>query len=96
MSERCDEIEKKFEDFKDLYVKNNKEFLLLSFTVGALRDAVKEHKIQSEKQYNELGKLIQPYADLSAAMRVIAWLSKLVLAFGIIGGGWIGIKKLLE
>lgn len=52
MSDRCDKIEKDLDDFKDAYVKNNKEFLQLSFYVGEVRDAVKDH-IQRTEDYKK-------------------------------------------
>lgn len=39
-------------DFKDVYMKNNKEFLQLSFIVGEVRDTVKDH-IQRTEDYKK-------------------------------------------
>ena len=50
--ERCDEIKKDLDNFKDSSVKNNKEFLQLSFIVGEVRDTMKDH-IQRTEDYKK-------------------------------------------
>mgnify|MGYP001561014696 CR=1 FL=1 len=104
MSDRCSEIEKKVEDFKDAYVKNNKEFLMLSFAVGELRDTIKEHmastheyKLKREDEDKQFKEQLQPmivfFEGMNFTRKLVFWIIGGVTAMV---GLAIGIKKLFE
>ena len=99
--DKCDEIKKDLDNFKDAYVKNNKEFLQLTFTVGELRDTLKDHivemkeyRISREKNDDEWKDLIEKKLEpLSTGYTSIKWLFAVLMG---IGGLILLAKKLLE
>ena len=101
MSEKCDEIKQDLDNFKDAYVKNNKEFLMLSYTVGELRDSLKEHivemkeyRISREKSDDEWKELIERKLEpLSTGYTSIKWLFAVLMG---IGGLVLLVKNLLK
>lgn len=101
MSERCDKIELDLMAFKDAYVKNNKEFLKLTFTVGELRDSLKDHivemkeyRISREKNDDDWKELIEKKLEpLSTGYTSIKWLFAVLMG---IGGLILLVKKLIE
>lgn len=96
MEHRCNEIEQELNDFQKRYENNGKEVLAMAYAIKDLKQAIEDHKHSSDLQFIEIKSIIQPYADLSATMRVVLWVSKLIIALGVIGGGWLAFKKLLE
>ena len=79
-----DMTEKELNEFKERYANNGKEILVMALEIKALKD-----------EFKELKEMIQPYNDLSATMRVMFQVAKVVVALGTIVGGYIAIKKLL-
>ena len=87
--------------FKDAYVKNNKEFLKLTFTVGELRDSLKDHivemkeyRISREKNDDDWKELIEKKLEpLSTGYTSIKWLFAVLMG---IGGLILLVKKLIE
>ena len=109
MNERCNEVDAKIDAFKDAYVKNNKEFLQLSFIVGELRDVIKEHmentekyKIKREEEDKtfraELQPLLDWYKGITFSKRLlwgsIAGAGVLAGAIGAVMGAIYAVKKL--
>ena len=90
MSEQCEAIKKDLDNFKDAYVKNNKEFLQLTFTVGELRDALKDHiiemkeyRISREKNDDDWKELIEKKLEpLSTGYKSIKWLFAVLMGIG--------------
>lgn len=97
MSDRCDSIEENLNNFKDAYVKNNKEFLQLSFYVNEMRDTLKAHIATRDAEDKEFREQMKPVLDF---FNGVTFTKKLLL--GIVGGlaAVIGLilaaKKLLE
>lgn len=97
MSDRCDSIEENLNNFKDAYVKNNKEFLQLSFYVNEMRDTLKDHIIRRDAEEKEFRDQMKPVLDF---FNGVTFTKKLLL--GVVGalaaviGLVIMFKKLLQ
>lgn len=98
MSDRCSEVENKINHFvEEVYAKNNKEFLQLSFIVGELRDVLKEH-IHNNEEYKKAREARE--APMLEWFEGMTFLKRFILGFAVFGTTilalYFAVKKLLE
>lgn len=96
--DRCSEVENKINHFvEEVYAKNNKEFLQLSFIVGELRDTLKEHMKITEEYKKAREAREAPMLEWFEGM---TFLRRFILGFAVFGTSilafYYGIRKLFD